>query len=143
MSIKRETIADTFALITFGLVVGMSVELFVAGLSIEQSLHSRLLSIPVNLMIARPYGLFRDWIMMVGHSERGGFLRHAVLDIVSFITFQMPIYGLLVATSGASLEQVIAACVGQLGALILMARPYGMYMQWCRLWFTGRELQAA
>ena len=26
MSIKRETIADTFALITFGLVVGMAVE---------------------------------------------------------------------------------------------------------------------
>ena len=63
MSIKRETIADTFALISFGLVVGMSVELFVAGLSIEQSLHSRLLSIPVNLLIARPYGIYRDWIM--------------------------------------------------------------------------------
>ena len=31
MFFKKEAFADTFALITFGLVVGMSVELFIAG----------------------------------------------------------------------------------------------------------------
>ena len=139
MSIKRETLADTFALITFGLVVGMSVELFIAGLSFEQSLHSRLLSIPANLLIARPYGLFRDWIMTVGGSERGGPVRSAILDIIAFLSFQMPVYALLVGTSGASLEQVITACAGQLGALVLMGRPYGIYMQLCRNWFAGRN----
>ena len=63
MSIKRETLADTFALITFGLVVGMAVEILVAGLTIDQSLQSRLLSVPVNMIIARPYGVYRDWMM--------------------------------------------------------------------------------
>ena len=59
MSIKRETLADTFALISFGLVIGMLVEILVAGLTIEQSLQSRLMSIPVNMLIARPYGIYR------------------------------------------------------------------------------------
>lgn len=139
MSIKRETFADIFALITFGLVVGMSVELFVAGLSIEQSLYSRLLSIPSNLLIARPYGMYRDWVMVIGGSAKGSPIRHAILDIFAFLSFQMPVYALLVGTSGASMEQVIAACVGQLGALVLMARPYGIYMQFCRSWFVGQS----
>ena len=143
MSIKRKTIADTFALITFGLVVGMSVELFIAGLSIEQSLHSRLLSIPVNLLIARPYGIYRDWIMVQGRKLAKGSVVDAVMDIVAFLTFQMPVYALLVGTSGASLEQVITACMGQLGALVLMGRPYGIYMQMCRNWFAERSLQTA
>ena len=43
MFFKREAIADTFALITFGLVVGMFVELFIAGLTLDQSLQSRLM----------------------------------------------------------------------------------------------------
>ena len=140
MSIKRETIADTFALITFGLVVGMTVELFVAGLTIEQSLHSRLWSIPSNMLIARPYGIYRDWIM--GFGGKGGPIRYAIQDIVAFLSFQMPVYALLVSTSGASLEQVITACLGQLGALILMARPYGIYMQLCRNWFVPQTEQA-
>ncbi|MET4758453.1 L-alanine exporter AlaE [Endozoicomonas sp. NE40] len=120
MSIKRETIADTFALISFGLVVGMSVELFVAGLSLEQSLHSRLLSIPVNLLIARPYGMYRDWIMARGRKVTSSSLMDSIMDIVAFLSFQMPVYAVLVGTSGASLDQVITACMGQLGALILM-----------------------
>lgn len=144
MSIKRETIADIFALISFGLVVGMSVELFVAGLSIEQSLHSRLLSIPVNLLIARPYGIYRDWAMAQGRKMSSSSLMYSVMDIVAFLTFQMPVYAMLVGTSGASLDQVITACMGQLGALILMGRPYGIYMQMCRNWFAERtSLQAA
>ncbi|AMO57271.1 hypothetical protein GZ77_16265 [Endozoicomonas montiporae] len=143
MSIKRETIADTFALITFGIVVGMSVELFVAGLSIEQSLHSRLLSIPVNLLIARPYGIYRDWIMAQARRVVSGSVVDAVMDIVAFLTFQLPVYAVLVGTSGASVDQVITACMGQLGALILMGRPYGIYMQMCRNWFAERTIQTA
>ncbi|MGI9275553.1 MAG: L-alanine exporter AlaE [Endozoicomonas sp.] len=140
MSIKRETIADTFALITFGLVIGMAVEIFVAGLSIDQSLQSRMLSIPTNLLIARPYGLFRDWVLRFGD---GGQVRNAALDIIAFLGFQMPVYALLVASTGASVDQIITACVGQIGALIIMGRPYGIYMQMCRNWFVHGALRTA
>ncbi|MGY0215786.1 L-alanine exporter AlaE [Endozoicomonadaceae bacterium StTr2] len=143
MSVKRESLADIFSLISFGFIIGMAVELFVAGLSIDQSLQSRLMSIPVNMVIARPYGIYRDWLLAWGGAAQGGFLRSTVLDILAFISFQMPVYAMLVAGTGASREQIVTACVGQIGALVLMARPYGMWMQVCRNWFTAGSLRTA
>ncbi len=103
MSIRRETLADIFALITFGLVVGMAVELLIAGLSVEQSIQSRLMSIPMNMLIARPYGIYRDWIMGLGNAVNSK-LGEFVMDILAFLSFQMPVYLILLATTGASLE---------------------------------------
>ena len=143
MFFKREAFADIFALITFGLVVGMSVELFIAGLTFEQSLHSRTLSIPINVVIARPYGIYRDWLMGFNFPGRNSIFGASLLDVLAFITFQMPIYALTVASSGAGLEYVIAACVGQLGAMLIMGRPYGIWMQVCRNWFVPASASVA
>ncbi len=143
MSIKRETLADTFALISFGLVVGLLVEILVAGLTIEQSLQSRLMSIPVNMLVARPYGIYRDWIMSYSHSFKSRKVGDTVLDIVAFVSFQIPVYVVLVAATGATMEQIITACLGQTGALMLMARPYGVYMQICRNRFVSGGMRTA
>ncbi|GFS25959.1 L-alanine exporter AlaE [Elysia marginata] len=129
---RRETLADTFAMITFFMVAGMAIEIGLSGLSFEQSLQSRLLSIPVNAAIARPYGVFRDWLLRVGRVEEGGFFRRLFLDIVAFVLFQIPVYILLVASTGASVSQIVTACIGQIGGLVFLARPYGVYMQYCR-----------
>lgn len=140
---KREAFADTFALITFGIIVGMSVELFIAGLTLEQSMHSRLLSIPVNMIIARPYGIYRDWILAHNIPALDSFLGSTLLDVLAFMTFQMPVYAFLVGTSGASLESVVAACMGQLGAMLVMGRPYGLWMQLCRQRFSPSPVAVA
>ena len=142
MFFKHKAFADTFALITFGLIVGMSVELLVAGLTLEQSLHSRMLSVPINILIATPYGMYRDWLMGFRFPGRDSIFGSAALDIIAFITFQMPIYALTVASSGASMEHVVAACMGQMGALIIMGRPYGIWMQLCRNWFVPGTIPA-
>lgn len=130
---NRDMLADTFAMITWGIVVGMCVELL-AGLSFEQSLHSRLLSIPVNLLTARPYGLYRDWLISRGQVIGTGFFQMVLLDVLAFISFQIPLYATTVFFTGAGVEQVIVACTGQVGAMIIMGRPYGMYLQLCRNW---------
>lgn len=135
MFFKREAVADTFALITFGLVVGMFVELFVAGLTLDQSLQSRLMSIPVNLLIARPYGIYRDWVIDWNMPGKNNLLGSALLDVVAFVSFQIPVYAVLVGTTGAGIDQVITACVGQVGAMVVMGRPFGLWMQICRQWF--------
>lgn len=116
----------------------MFVELFVAGLTLEQSIHSRSLSVPINIVIATPYGIYRDWLIKFNFPGRDSMLGGIVLDVTAFMTFQMPIYALTVASSGASLERVIAACMGQVGALVLMARPFGLWMQLCRYWFMPK-----
>ncbi len=143
MFIKREVVADVFALITFSLVTGMIIEILIAGLSLEQSMMSRLLSIPVNLIIARPYGIYRDWIMVRGQSQGCSQLRLTFLDIIAYVTFQLPVYGMLVAGAGASVHQIIVACAMQVGGFVLLARPYGLYLQVCRDWAFKMDFRAA
>ncbi len=141
MAIKREVLADIFALITFSLVTGLFIEIMIAGLSIEQSMMSRLLSIPVNLMIARPYGLYRDWIMCKGRASGASQLRLTFLDVIAYVTFQLPVYAGLVASAGASVDQIVVACAMQVGGFVLLARPYGLYLQGCRNWMLRAFLQ--
>lgn len=142
MIFNRDMLADTFAMITFGIVVGMSVELL-AGLSFEQSLQSRLMSIPVNLLTARAYGLYRDWLIRRGSFMGNGFIQMTLLDALAFLSFQIPLYASLVLSTGASIEQLLIACAGQVGAMLIMGRPYGIYMQFCRNWFRPAGLTAA
>lgn len=59
----RQAAADMFAMVVFSFIAGMAIEIFVSGMSFHQSLASRTLSIPVNIVIAIPYGLFRDWVL--------------------------------------------------------------------------------
>ena len=62
----RNAAADTFAMVVFSFAAGMMIEIFISGMSFEQSLASRTLSIPVNIAIAWPYGMFRDYMIRTG-----------------------------------------------------------------------------
>ncbi len=62
----RHAAADTFAMVVFCFVTGMIIEIFVSGMTFQQSLASRTLSIPVNIAIAWPYGVFRDYVLRQG-----------------------------------------------------------------------------
>ena len=55
----RSAAADTFALVVYCFIVGMAIEILISGMSFSQSLSSRLVSIPVNILIAWPYGRYR------------------------------------------------------------------------------------
>lgn len=59
----RHAVADTFAMVVYCSVVNMLIEIFLSGMSFEQSLYSRLVAIPVNILIAWPYGMYRDLFM--------------------------------------------------------------------------------
>ena len=59
----RHAVADTFAMVVYCSVVNMCIEVFLSGMSFEQSFYSRLVAIPVNILIAWPYGMYRDLFM--------------------------------------------------------------------------------
>lgn len=59
----RHAVADTFAMVVYCTVVNMMIEIFLSGMTFEQSLSSRLVAIPVNIIIAVPYGIYRDFAM--------------------------------------------------------------------------------
>ena len=59
----RHAVADTFAMVVYCTVVNMMIEIFLSGMTFQQSLSSRLVAIPVNILIAVPYGFYRDFAM--------------------------------------------------------------------------------
>src|SRR5690606_31852070 len=105
----RHAVADTFAMVVYCSVVNMLIEVFLSGMSFEQSLSSRLVAIPVNVLIAWPYGLYRDAIMrMARRYTPAGWMKN-LADIAAYVTFQSPVYVAILLTVGADWQQIVAA----------------------------------
>ncbi|RQW63302.1 L-alanine exporter AlaE [Vibrio viridaestus] len=131
----RNAIADTFAMVVFCFVFGMLIEIFVSGMTFEQSLASRMLSIPVNIVIAWPYGFFRDFILKLGSRLSSGKLMKNVSDLVAYVLFQSPVYAAILFTVGASSEQILTAVSSNAAISCAMGVVYGYFLDTCRRWF--------
>ncbi|MCC4237509.1 L-alanine exporter AlaE [Vibrio anguillarum] len=131
----RHAAADTFAMVVFCFISGMIIEIFISGMTFEQSLASRTLSIPVNIAIAWPYGVFRDFILRQGcqWSETG--LMKNVSDLVAYVLFQSPVYAAILWAVGASTEQIITAVSSNAIVSCGMGVLYGYFLDMCRRWF--------
>src|SRR3989344_7159596 len=128
----RRFFADTFAMITFSTVVGMVIEILVSDMTFGQSVQARLTAIPANLLTARPYGMFRDWVFRLMRANEGGQVRKGIADILAFALFQVPLYVTILFTSGANVRQIATAC-GTLTILsIFMGRPCGIFLDFSR-----------
>ncbi len=89
-NIRTRLVADTISLVTFAFVVGMFAEVVVSGLTVFQSLQSRLMAIPLNTAVARPYGIYRDWLFARTCAREKGRMVRAAVDIFALWTFMMP-----------------------------------------------------
>lgn len=83
----RHAVADTFAMVVYCSVVNMCIEVFLSGMSFEQSFYSRLVAIPVNILIAWPYGMYRDLFMRAARKvSPSGWIKN-LADIMAYVTF--------------------------------------------------------
>ena len=131
----RAFLADTFALLVFSTVSGMFAELVIADMTLTQSAQARVTAIPIMLVTARPYGVFRDWVFKLIGANTGGRVRQALADIGAFVAFQLPVYATILLLSGANLRQVAAACATAAIILAISGRPYGIFLEMCRRLF--------
>lgn len=131
----RQAAADMFAMVVFSFVAGMAIEVFVSGMTFEQSLVSRTLSIPVNILIAIPYGLFRDWVL--NNSARLSTAKPVkkMADMLAYVTFQSPVYASILLIVGASTDQIITAVLSNAIIAGGMGVVYGVFLDACRKWF--------
>lgn len=129
---RRAFIADTTALIVFFTVTGLINERFVAGMAWEQVFHARLLGAALMVPVGRPYGLWRDWL--VGYA-RPGRLSHLLWDSLALVSFQVPIYALIIAVSGASGRGLLFGILGATALMLGLGRPYGAFLNWVRMLF--------
>ena len=128
----RRIIVDSVAAVAFFTLLAGLVEYFVAGLSLDQVLLTRIAALPAILFTGRLYGIWRDFIFdRTGAEHRGPTLRLAA-DTAAFISFQLPVYGLILILAGASWGQIAAAIGTASVAMILISRPYGLFLDFCR-----------
>ena len=125
-------IADTTALILFFTTTGALNERFIAGMTWEQVLHARLIGAALMVPVARPYGLWRDFVM---RRAGPGMLSQVLWDSLALVSFQVPIYAAIIAISGASGEGLIKGVVGATLMMLLLGRPYGAFLNTVRRLF--------
>jgi hypothetical protein len=124
----RQYLADTFAMIIFSTIVGMFVEIVVAELTLQQSTSIRLAAIPIMLLAARPYGIYRDWLFRIIVGKKEGQLVAAAIDTLANLTFQIPLYVCLLIFNGASMGQVFTAVGSIIFIITISGRPYGLFL---------------
>ena len=132
----RAALADTFAMVVFSFVTGMIIEIMVSGLSFEQSLMSRLISIPVNVIIAWPYGFFRDRVIRMARSLSPKRRVKSLADFLAYVVFQSPIYILVLLAVGADVEQIFTAVTSNALISGILGVVYGVFLEQCRKWFN-------
>jgi hypothetical protein len=133
-NIRTKLFADTISLVTFAFAVGMFAEVVVSGLSVFQSLQSRLMAIPLNTAVARPYGIYRDWLFSRTRARERGKLLRITVDIFAMWTFMMPQYAAVLFFVGAAPGQILTACLTISVMMTMIGRPYGLYLElWRRL----------
>lgn len=128
----RAFIADTTALILFFTTTGIINERFIAGMTWEQVLHARLLGAALMVPVGRPYGIWRDWIMRRARPDR---LSQLLWDSLALVSFQVPIYAVIIAISGASGRGLLMGVIGATVIMLGLGRPYGAFLNWVRTLF--------
>lgn len=125
----RSFVADTIALISFFTVTGVVNERLVAGLAWEQVLDARVSGAILMVLSGRPYGLWRDRFMRLATETRGS---QILWDTLALVSFQVPLYAVVLVISGASIDQVLRGSLGVIIIMLALGRPYGAYLSFIR-----------
>ena len=138
----RHAVADTFAMVVYCTVVNMMIEIFLSGMTFQQSLSSRLVAIPVNIIIAVPYGFYRDFAMRQARRiSASGWMKN-IAD-VAYVTFQSPVYVAILLVVGADWHQIAAAVSSNIVVSMMMGAAYGYFLDYCRRLFRVSPYQQA
>ena len=133
-------VPDTFSSVTFSLVVGSALEIFVYGLSPVQLLKSRAMATPINIVLGGPYGRFRDYVFnKVGVSQESNCLKKAGAAIACFAGFWVPVYSGILYAAGADSKQIATAAVTTALMSVVLAKPYDLYMEKVRVVYSLKD----
>jgi hypothetical protein len=130
---RRAFIADTTALILFFTTTGFINERFIAGMSWDQVLHARLLGAALMVPVGRPYGVWRDFV--IRRAQSGNRVSQILWDSVALVSFQVPIYAVIIAVSGASGRGLWFGVLGATVMMLVLGRPYGAFLNGVRRLF--------
>ncbi|PIJ49146.1 L-alanine exporter AlaE [Erwinia sp. OLTSP20] len=137
----RHAMADIVAMVVYCFITGMITEIFISGMRIDQSLSSRLCAIPINILIAWPYGLWRDRLLFKARQISPAVWLRSLADVIAYVSFQSPVYALILLSIGASRQQIIAAVSANILTSMLTGGIYGYFLDFCRRLFGIRQIK--
>ena len=113
----RHAVADTFAMVVYCTVV--------------------------NIIIAVPYGFYRDFAMRQARRvSTSGWMKN-IADVVAYVTFQSPVYVAILLVVGADWHQIAAAVSSNIVVSMMMGAAYGYFLDYCRRLFRVSPYQQA
>jgi hypothetical protein len=89
-------------------------------------------SIPVNIAIAWPYGVFRDFMLRQGLRLSSSSYMKNMADLTAYVLFQSPAYAGILLAVGASTDQIITAVSSNAAVSCVMGVFYGYFLDACR-----------
>lgn len=129
----RGFLADTLALILFFTLTSGLNERFVAGMSWDEVFTARMIGAPLMVLTARPYGVWRNWILAKADpSSRWG---SVLADSFALLAFQVPIYVAIIVAGGARGVSIVLGTLGFAGLMLVLGRPYGLWLDLVRRLF--------
>jgi len=132
----RKFVADTLAMIIFSTVVGMIIEIGIAGLTIKQSFNARMIAILVNLLTGRLQGIFYDWIFKKLKVRKEKILQKYIGEVIAFGFFQIPfVNASILFLVGANFSQISRSGMTLIIISIFISKPYGFLLNFCRKLF--------
>ncbi|ELO93349.1 L-alanine exporter AlaE, partial [Salmonella enterica subsp. enterica serovar Typhimurium] len=84
---------------------------------------------------AWPYGVYRDLIMRVARKASPAGWAKNLADVLAYVTFQSPVYIIILLTVGAGWHQIVAAVSSNIVVSMLMGAVYGYFLDYCRRLF--------
>ncbi|MEF2072810.1 L-alanine exporter AlaE [Consotaella aegiceratis] len=129
----RSFVADTSALVVFFTITSGLNERFVADMTWDQVLVSRSIGAPLMVLTARPYGLWRDWLL-ARISPATPWMTLAA-DGLALLAFQVPIYVAIIVAGGAQGWAIVKGAAGFALLMIVLGRPYGLWLDFVRRLF--------
>lgn len=129
----RSFIADTLALVIFFTIAGALNERYIAGMTWDSVMSSRLIGAPLMVLTARPYGLWRDWVM--ARAQSASAFGHLLWDSAALLAFQVPIYVAIITAGGARGTEILFGALGFAVLMLVLGRPYGLWLDFVRRLF--------
>jgi len=133
----RNAVVDTLASIVFFTTIAALTELYIAGMAPGEVMTTRLIMVPLMIITGRPYGIYRDWVFAKSAPTEGW--SRTLMDVVAFLTFQLPVYAVTLVFAGASMAQIATLLPMTAVLMVLLSRPFGLYLELARGWFGTRE----
>ena len=121
----RLFIVDTLATIIFFTIIATFTELVIAGMAPGQVLITRAVMVVMMALTA-----WRDWVFARMLPRRR--ISRAVVDVVAFMAFQVPLYAATLALAGADPGKIITALGSATLFMLTLSRPFGLFLEWVR-----------